>query len=222
MRSVLSSAGYGLPAAALQDRAVTAWVRTRGVTVIVDGDDELEMLHCSGVRPTQVVFRCGPATDPIRRAVNLGVNRFIIGTARQISGLAECAQRTKYVYLDWRAPLVLGDRRLKVVGLHTDVDDSGGTVEWASAAERLLCRTALLKTCGSPITRIMLSGGSTETWLNGETPRLTSVAHAVDDALRDGCERWRVSRPAVTLAPLTGLALPARPSVFAGTAIAAA
>lgn len=213
VRSVISNAGCGLPAAALQDRTVADCVRSQGVTVVANGDDELELLQYSGIRPGQVVFRCGPVTDSIRRAVNLGVTRFIVGTAQQIAGLTACAQRTKYVYLDGRAPLVLGDRRLHVVGLHTDVDVAGGTVEWASAAERLLCRAALLKTCGSPISRIMLSGGPTDVWLDGDAPQLTSIVHAVDDALHDGCERWQVSRPAVTLAPLTGPSVPARPSV---------
>ena len=200
MRSVISCAGYGIPAAALTDRGLASWVMARGVTVTV-ADDELEMVQFGGIRPSQVVFRCGSATDSIRRAVNLGVTRFIVGTSRHISGLTECAQRTKYVYLDGRAPLVLGDRRLKVIGLHTDVDDSAGAVEWASAAEQLLCRTALLKTCGAPVNRIMLSGGPTEAWLAGDAPHLTSIAHAVDDALREGCERWQVARPAVTLTP---------------------
>ena len=67
--------------------------------------------------------------------------------------------------------------------------------------QMLLCRTPLLKTCGSPIHRIMLSGGPTDIWLNDEAPQLTAIVNAVDDALRDGCERWQVARPAVTLTP---------------------
>lgn len=203
MRRVISSAGCGVPAAALDDRALAAWVRLHGVTVTAHDDDELDSVQYNGIRPVQIVFRCGPVSDPIRRAVNLGVSRFIVSTPQQMTRLAECAQRTKYIYLDDHSPLVLGDRRLKVIGLHSDVDDSGGAVEWASVAERLLCRTALLKTCGSSIKRITLSGGSTEIWLNNQAPQLTSIVCAVDDALREGCERWQLSRPAVTLSPLT-------------------
>lgn len=202
VRGVIPGAGYGVPAAALEDRTVAGWVRFRGVTVTVQRDDELDLVRDSGIRINQVVFRCGTVTNSIRRAVNLGATRFIVGTVQQMAGLAQCAQRTKYVYLDEHSPLVLGDRRLTVIGLHTDLDDSGGAVEWASAAERLLCRTALLKTCGSPVKRIMLSGGSTDIWLHYDAPHLTSMVHAVDDALRDGCDRRQVARPAVTLAPL--------------------
>jgi diaminopimelate decarboxylase len=198
---VLSSVGYGVPAAALTDRTLAAWVRAHGVTVTADDDDELDLVQHSGIRPTQVVFRCGPATDCIRRAVHLGVFRFIVGTPLQIARLREFAQRTEYLYIDEDSPLVLADRRLKVIGLHGDVDASGGPAEWASVADRLLCRAALLKSCGSPIKRIMLSGGSTEAWSNALAPQLTSIAGAVDDALREGCERWRLPRPAVTFVP---------------------
>jgi hypothetical protein len=59
---------------------------------------------------------------------------------------------------------------------------------------------ALLKTCGSPTKRIMLSGGSTDIWLNNQAPQLESIVCAIDEALREGCERWQLSRPAVTLA----------------------
>ena len=200
-RRVIAGAGYGVPASALNDHALAAWVREQGITVTAQDDDDLDFLQYNRIRSSQIVFRCGPATGCMRRAVNLGVFRFIVRTEQHIARLGGCAQRTLYVYLDDRSPLVLGDRRLKVVGLHSDVDDSGGALEWASAAERLLCRSALLKTCGSPIHRIMLSGGSTEIWLNDQAPQLTAIVNAVDDALRDGCERWQVARPAVTLAP---------------------
>ena len=200
-RRVIAGAGYGVPASALDDHALATWVRERGITVTAHDDDELDLVQYNRIRSTQIVFQCGPASGCIRRAVNLGVFRFIVHTEQQIARLGEGAERTRYVYLDDRSPLVLGNRRLRVVGLHSDVDDSGGALEWASAAERLLCRTALLKTCGAPIHRIMLSGGSADIWLNDQAPQLTAIVSAVDDALRDGCQRWKLARPAVTLTP---------------------
>jgi hypothetical protein len=202
VQGVISSAGCGVPAAVLNDAGLAAWVRAHGVTVIAHDDSDLNMSRDSGIRPAQIVFRCGTTTDSIHRAVSLGVSRFTLHTERQLLHLGRCTQRTKYVYLDDRSPLVLGDHHLKVVGLHGDVDDTGDAVEWASVAERLLCRTALLKTCGSPVERIMLSGGSTELWLNDPASQLSSIVRAVDDALREGCERWQLPRPTVTFAPL--------------------
>jgi hypothetical protein len=200
-RRVIAGAGYGVPASVLSDHALATWVREQGITVTAHDDDDLDLSQYNRIRSSQIVFRCGPSTGCMRRAINLGVFRFIVHTEHQIARLAGCAPRTLYVYLDDRSPLVLGYRRLKVVGLHSDVDDSGGALEWASAAERLLCRSALLKTCGSPTHRIMLSGGSTEIWLNDQAPHLTAMVNAVDGALRDGCQRWQLVRPAVTLAP---------------------
>ncbi|WP_197381718.1 hypothetical protein [Mycolicibacterium mengxianglii] len=200
MRGVIAGVGCGVPAAALSDRALADWVRSHGVTVVADDHAELDLLQHNGIKPLQVVFRCGSDTAALRRAVNLGVSRFIVDTSRQMARLAECNPCTKYIYLDGDAPLVLGDRRLRVIGLHGDVDD-GGAVEWATVAERLLCRSALLKTCGSPIRRITLSGGSIQIWEPGQAAVLTSITSAVDEALREGCLRWHLSRPAVSLSP---------------------
>ncbi|BBZ30147.1 hypothetical protein MMAD_44420 [Mycolicibacterium madagascariense] len=202
VRRGISGAACGVPAAALTDRAVAAWVRAHGVTVTARDDDELDLVQRRGIRPTQIVFRCSPHTECLRRAVHLGVFRFVVATAPQIARLGKLAHRTTYLYLDESSPLVFGDRRLKIIGLHGDVDAAAGAVEWASTAERLLCRTALLKTCGSPIHRIMLSGGSADLWLDDRAPQLSAIVGAVDDALREGCERWQLPRPAVTLAPL--------------------
>jgi hypothetical protein len=201
MRRVLAGAGCGVPAAALRDRQLATWIREHGVTVTAHDEDELDLVQYNGIRPTQVVFRAGAATESIRRAAHIGVFRFILSTEHQIGRLTQCAPRTEYVYLDDEAPLVSGDRRLKVIGLHADVDDEGGALEWASEAERLLCRTALLKTCGSPVHRIMLSGGSSDIWVDGRGEQLSSIVAAVDAALTEGCQRWQLPRPAVTLTP---------------------
>ncbi|CAN5746115.1 hypothetical protein BH10ACT9_BH10ACT9_33850 [soil metagenome] len=203
MRRVIPAVGCGLPAVALDDPATAAWVRSHGVTVTAHGDDELDLAQFNGIRPVQIVFRCDAAVEAIRRAARLGVSRFVVATPPQMARLAECAQQTKYVYLDDQAPLLLGDRTLRVIGLHCDVDDSGGAVEWASAVERLLCRAALLKTCGWSIRRIALSGGPIQMWCSDPASELMSIVHAVDDAMRDGCERWQLTRPSVSLSPLT-------------------
>lgn len=203
MRAVLTNAACAVPAAALTDPALADWVRTQGVTVTAHDDNELDLLQYIGIRPVQIIFRCGSATTPIRRAVALGVPRFIVATSQQITHVAEGAKDTKYVYLDEHAPLVLGDRRLKVMGLHSDVENAGVATEWACVVERLLARSAVLKTCGSPIKRIALTGGSTAMWLQDSAHQLTSIVSAVDEALRDGSERWHVTRPAATLSPVT-------------------
>ncbi|MGF0311225.1 hypothetical protein [Rhodococcus sp. IEGM1428] len=201
MRRVIPGVGFGIRAAELGDRALATWVRNSGATVLAHDDDELDRVQLSGIRPNQVVFRCGAGTDGIRSAVHRGVFRFIAGTTPQIARLTECAQRTKYVYLDSDTPAELCGHRVQVVGLHSDVDDSGDPAEWASAAERLLHRASGSTTCGSSVHRIILSGGSTEEWMSYSVPYLTSVVRSVDAALRDGCNRWNLPRPAVSVIP---------------------
>jgi hypothetical protein len=202
MKAIIPGTGCAVPAGALSDRALATWVRAHSLTVTAKDDDELDLLRYQGIRPAQIVWRCGATAGPIRRAVALGVSRFIVDTPQQMVRLAEDSHCTKYIYLDEYSPLVLGDRHLRVIGLHGDVEDSDGTVEWASAAERLLCRAALLKTCGAAIKRIALSGGSTDIWADDATGQLPAIVSAVDDALREGCARWQLPRPAVSISPL--------------------
>lgn len=204
VRRILAMAGCGLPAAVLHDPAVAACVRARGLTVTACSAQELETVQAGGVRLRQVVLRCDRHAATIRRAAALGVTRFLVTTDRHVDVLAACPAPTKHVYLDERGPAVLGERRLDVVGVHTDVDVSQDPAQWAAAAERLLNRTALLRDCGLSLTRISLSGGSAGIWLGGHTRQLRRIAAAVDDALDEGCARWRLPRPAVTLTPLTG------------------
>lgn len=202
VRRILPMAGCAVPAAALRDPAVAAWVRAQGLAVTACGDDELDLVRAGGIRPVHVVLRCCPETTTIRRAAALGVVRYVVSADRHVDVLTECPAPTKHVYLDDRGPAVLGERRLDVVGMHCDVDVRRGVDEWAAATERLLARIALMRECGLTLTRVSLAGGPVGTWLAGGGQELTAIATAVDEALDDGCARWRLPRPAVALAPL--------------------
>lgn len=203
VRRILPMAGCAVPAGVLRDPGVAAWVRNHGLAVTVCGDDDLDLVHRSGIRPIHVVLRCSPVTGTIRRAAELGVVRFVVSADRHVAVLAGCSQPSTFVYLDDEGPVVLGERRLDVIGLHCDVGDSRGAQQWGAATERLLDRMGLMQTCGSRLTRISLAGGSATTWLSGDTDELRVIASAVDDALDAGCARWRLPRPAVELAPLS-------------------
>lgn len=203
VRRILAMAGCGLPATVLRDPAVAACVRARGLTVTACGAQELAAVQAGGVRPRQVMLRCDRHAGTIRRAAALGVTRFVVSTERHVGVLATCPEPTKHVYLDERGPAVLGERRLDVVGMHADVDGFGDPAQWGAAAERVLNHTAVLRDCGLNLTRISLSGGSAGIWLGGHTRQLRRIAAAVDDALDEGCARWRLPRPAVVLTPLT-------------------
>lgn len=188
-----------VPAPALCDAGVAAWVRAHGVTVFVAGADELQRTCYAGIRAEHIVLRCGVDTSTIRAAVAAGVTRFVVSSDRHVDVLASTDRPEIAVYLDEAGPAVIGERRLAVIGLHAAVDDGAGAVEWGMAAERLLCRTAILRTCGLPLARIFLTGGDVSGWLHSGA----AVAGEVDDALTEGCARWRLARPSVLLGAAT-------------------
>lgn len=191
-----------VPAAALVDPAVAAWVRSRGVAVHARGHGELDAAVAAGTRPVHVVLRCDPGPETVRWAARLGVTRFVVSAERHVDALTRCPETSKFVYLDEQGPAVLGERRLDVVGMHCDVTQPDRPEEWAASVERLLARMALMRTWGSVLTRLSLAGGQASAWLTGDAGQARAIAAAVDDALDDGCARWRLPRPAVTLAPL--------------------
>lgn len=185
-----------VPGAALTDRTLAQWVCAHGLSVIAGDDHDLDLIRYHRVRPIQVVLRCGPAAATIRRAVDLGVTRFIATTAQQLARLAQDAGSSRYIYLDEAAPLLVGDRRLKVVGLHTQVDGR----DWGSATGRLVARARVLRDCGCTVKRLVLSGGSFRLWQHPQSNEAAAVLDDVDRAVRTECQRWRFPLPAVTLA----------------------
>lgn len=203
IRRQLPLAGCGLPATVLSDPSVAAWVRAHGVTVYAGDGDELDLTGRCGVRPAQVVLRCGGTAEPIVGALDLGVNRFVVTSERHIDVLMACAHHDTYVHVDDECPTVVGRGCLDVIGLHCEVRASGPP-DWGAAAERLLGRIAQLRTDGSALTRISLTGGPMAVWMQGDKAELKAIAAAVDDAIDEGCARWRLPRPSVTFAPSMG------------------
>lgn len=200
IRRLLPLAGCGLPAAVLSDPAVAAWVRARGVTVYAGDGAELDLAGHCGVRPAQVVLRCGGTAELIVGALNLGVNRFVVSCEQHVDVLMACAHHDTYLHVDDECPAVVGQGCLDVIGLHCDVEASG-PLDWGAAAGRLLGRIAQLRTDGSALTRISLTGGPMAVWIEGDKAELKAIAAAVDDAIDEGCARWRLPRPSVTFAP---------------------
>ncbi len=193
------NAGHSVPAAALCDRRTALWVRSHGVSVTACDDRDLDLVRFYGIRPRQVIVRCPPATATLHRACDLGVSRFVVTTGPQLARLAMCAQRTHYVYLDDDGPLMLGDPKVKVIGLHTRVDDQ----DWAGAARKLVARSAVLLACGSMVRRIMLSGGPVALWLDVNSDMARRIVADVDAAVRAEAEYWHVPAPAVSMAALS-------------------
>lgn len=192
-----------MPATSLRNPSVAAWVRAHGVTVYAGDGAELELAGQCGVRPAQLVLRCGRTADPIVGALDLGVNRFVVSCERNVDVLMSCAHHDTYVHVDDECPAVAGKGCLDVIGLHCDVEASG-PLDWGAATGRLLGRIASMRDGGSALTRISLTGGPVALWIGGDKAELRAIAAAVDDAIDEGCARWRLPRPSVTFAPSVG------------------
>ncbi|MGW0162627.1 hypothetical protein ACWDUN_25235 [Mycobacterium sp. NPDC003323] len=128
------SAGHSVPATGLADRRVAEWARGHGISVTAHDDRDLDLIRYHRIRPIQVVFRCGGAETALRRAVASAVSRFVVTSEPQLTRLAAWADGVRYLYLDDRAPLMLGDGRLRVMGLHSHVGDDADADEWGCAA----------------------------------------------------------------------------------------
>jgi hypothetical protein len=200
LRRVLPGAGYGLAAGELSDPAVAGWAAAHCVTVFADDDQDLDELCRNGIRPVQVVLRCGDDIDRIRRGIGMGITRFMASDDDDIAALAEYAHRDTYVYLDVTAAPPQSRRRAQIIGLSCTIDEFDGYLAWPAAADRMLCRLATLHSCGLRPNRICLIGGSSE---------MALVAAAVRDAIDDGCARWRQPAPKIVLAPRVGAPEPA-------------
>ena len=76
--------GITCPAEAVRLPAVAKWVNKHGYAIDVRSSDELTLAISAGTPPARIVMHDDGATaGPIRRAVNVGVGRFVIrGTQR--------------------------------------------------------------------------------------------------------------------------------------------
>lgn len=200
VRRLLPLARCGFPASGLADASVAGWVRAHRITVYADGTGQLALAGRRGIRPEQLVLRCGPDTGPILGALNAGVSRFVVSCEEHVEVLTARGHQGTRVHVDDACPAVLGHGCLDVIGLHGHVQASCPP-DWGAAAERLLGRIALMRTGGAALTRISLSGGPMASWIDGDTCELKAIASAVDEAIDEGCARWRLPRPAVTFAP---------------------
>ncbi|MCF6388101.1 hypothetical protein L2K20_14070 [Mycobacterium sp. MBM] len=201
VRRVLPRASCGLPAALLVDPMVAAWVRGHGVTVYAGDAHGLGLVGAAGVPPEQVVWQCGPSPIGISGALSCGVRRFVASAPGQLNTLADLAPGAASVHLDHGCVMDAGPAvAVGVIGIHCCVGTSVPT-QWGSAAELLLARIAGLRRLGVDVTRISLVGGPADAWLRADKNELMALASAVDDAIDEGCARWRLPRPALTLGP---------------------
>ena len=164
-RNAFKGTAVSYPAELLGYDALAAWIQRQGVTVDVTTVAELERAMAQGIDPMHIVMHPhGRAVAPIRRAVNAGVGRFVVGSSHQIGFLDGSADQIQRVVIDVTdgdvgtlAEEAVAHRALDLIGLHCRLgaDDAIGAV----TLRRLIAEMASFRReHGVLLTRISLAG----------------------------------------------------------------
>ncbi|MCV7422117.1 hypothetical protein H7K45_16320 [Mycobacterium yunnanensis] len=199
-------------AAQLDDPALAAWVRSRGVSVEVVSIEQLDFAISAGIRPAHIVVQGSEsAAAPLRRAANIGVGGYVIGSAGQAAVLATAVTRRTPIVVDVTdddgalehairrtSPLELVGVRMRLVGGRVSHLGEATSAVMATMADVRLRHGILM-------TRLNLA----DVEMRGLTPGLVArSAAAIEDAVDESCARHRFPRPIVVLSPPTN---PTRP-----------
>lgn len=152
----------------------------------------------AGIAPRRMIFHCAGATGrTIHDAIGLGVGQFIVDSESAVAMLGACADRPQHVLVDvtsgapdWLLKAVLAEERLSMTGLYSEL----GYPE--AALLRVLEHMADVRSRhGILLSRVgvVVRGG--------HALPIESMAEAIGDAIDEGCARFRLQRPALTVFP---------------------
>ena len=194
--------------------ALAEWIRRHGVTVDVTSPADLYQALAAGIDPMHMVMHSGDAAS-IRRGVNAGAARFVVGSSLQIANMAASAERVQHVVVDATdhaggalASDVLTHPELDLIGLHCNLDDPDDAIGAVKLRQMVAEMSRIRRAHNVLLTRVSLAGLDVgEHWLE---PRiLRRVAEAIGEVIGDACARHRYPRPALTVSPSRAALLPA-------------
>jgi diaminopimelate decarboxylase len=215
-RKAFKGIAVSYPAALLEFDAVAAWIRRHGVTVDVTSADELGRAVAAGIEPTHIVMYPEDGVGAsIRRGVNSGAARFVLGSSLQITMLADSTERVQRVVVDASdlaggalASEVLTHPELDLIGLHCNLEDSDDMIGAVKLRQILAEMARIRHEEGVLLTRISLAGLDVGERLF-EPRILRRVAEALGEVVGDACTQYRYPRPALTVSPSPIIWMPA-------------
>lgn len=195
-RKAFRDVDVAYPATALAIPAAAKWVRDRGCEVDARSPQGISFAMSAGVAFARVMFHCNGATGhTITDALGLGIGQFIIDSENGAVMLGACADRPQRVLVDVTGSrtdeavrAVLAEEQLSLTGFYAEADNPAHAV--LSMFERMAdarSRRGLL------VSRMGVA-------VHGTCPNET-VATTINDAVEEGCERFRLPRPALTVFP---------------------
>jgi Pyridoxal-dependent decarboxylase, pyridoxal binding domain len=215
-RDAFKGAAVAYPARLLGFDALAAWIRRHGITVDVASAADLDRAMAAGIEPMRIVMHPGDeAAASIRRGVDAGAARFVVGASPQIAIMAASAEQVQRVVVDTTdhaggtlASEVLTHPELDLIGLHCNLDDSDDAIGTVKLRQMVAEMSRIRREHNVLLTRVSLAGLDVgEHWLE---PRiLRRVAEAMGEVIGDACARHRYPRPALTLSPSPAALLPA-------------
>lgn len=176
------------PAASLRDSDVARRVVRSGLLVSAVGGAELDAALAIGVAPGRIGVHCDDLTDDeILRAARLGVGRLVISSAHQADVVSSCAGlglRGVWLQMGCDVSVLRGRPGLRIAGLEAHCDD----VERPTVVDDLMGELADIRWCAL-VGRLGISGLHVD----------RDVVDEIDDAVIEGCIKYRLPRPQLTL-----------------------
>jgi diaminopimelate decarboxylase len=186
------------PATLLALPVAANWVHDQGCEVDARSPQGISFAMSAGIAPRRMIFHCAGATGrTIHDAIGLGVGQFIVDSESAAAMLGACADRPQHVLVDvtsgapdWLLKAVLAEERLSMTGLYSEL----GYPE--AALLRMLEHMADVRSRhGILLSRVCV------VVRGGHALPTESMAEAIGDAIDEGCARFRLARPALTVFP---------------------
>jgi diaminopimelate decarboxylase len=186
------------PATLLALPAAANWVYDRGCEVDARSPQGISFTLSARIAPARVILHCTGATGrTLYDALSLGVGQFIVDSQNTAAMLGACAQRPQHVLVDvtsgapgWLFKAVLAEERLTMTGLYSELGyPEDGVLRMLEQMSDVRSRHGMtLSGIGIGIR-------------GGHASPVEAVAERVADALEEGCARFRLPRPALTVFP---------------------
>jgi diaminopimelate decarboxylase len=181
---------------------VARWITEHGLTVDAVSSADLDLVRLAGIDASHVVMHChGEIPVAVGRAA---FGRFVVNSSEQVTALADNPlARTQRLVVDSTradelAAEVVTHERLDLVGLHSRI----GTTDDILLTETvvaLIAKMAWIRRAQSVVMSCVSLADVDVAGCDGGLHGLRHVAKAIDQAIEDGCVRYRYPRPAVSV-----------------------
>ena len=197
-RKAFRSADICYPATLLAIPAAANWVYDRGCQVDARSPQGISFALSAGIAPVRVILHCTGATGrTLYDALSLGIGQFIVDSENTAAMLGACAQRPQHVLVDvtsgapgWLFKAVLAEERLTMTGLYSELGyPEDGVLRMLEQMSDVRSRHGML------LSRIGIA------IRGGHSSPVEAVAERVVSAVDEGCARFRLPRPALTVFP---------------------